>query len=123
MSAIDASFLYAETADTPMHVAALQIYDAGTARNGVDMETIVAQIGRRAHLIDCFHDKLVTAPWHLDHPSWANDPDFDPRKHVAELTLPAPGDWGTLQRTGGLSDSPFRCATPAAATETRSVDA
>ncbi|NNL84729.1 MAG: wax ester/triacylglycerol synthase family O-acyltransferase [Myxococcales bacterium] len=97
LSAIDTSFLYAETARLPMHVAALQIYDPVTAPEGrVAIADIVLNVRRRAHRIDCFHRKLLETPWNLDRPHWINDRDFDPSQHVSSVLLPRPGGWPEL---------------------------
>ena len=103
LSATDASFLYAESKRMPMHVAALQIYDPATAPNRqVDINDIIENVHRRAHHIDCYHRKLVEAPWHLDHPFWINDAKFSPAQHVFHVKVPHPGGWqelcGTVSR-------------------------
>jgi diacylglycerol O-acyltransferase / wax synthase len=94
LSAIDAGFLYAETSRTPMHVTALQIYEPGTAP--FSFAQIVDNVRQRAASIECYHRKLVTVPWGLDHPYWINDADFDPSHHMFEYTLAEPGGWTEL---------------------------
>ncbi len=94
LSAIDAGFLYAETSRTPMHVTALQIYEPGTAP--FSFAQIVDNVRQRAANIECYHRKLVTVPWGLDHPYWINDADFDPSHHMFEYTLAEPGGWTEL---------------------------
>ena len=94
LSAIDAGFLYAETSRTPMHVTALQIYEPVTA--AFSFARIVNNVRQRAANIACYHRKLVTVPWGLDHPYWVNDTDFDPDNHIFEYTLAEPGGWSQL---------------------------
>ena len=94
LSALDAGFLYAETSRTPMHVTALQIYEPATAP--YSFAQIVDNVRRRAGRIECYHRKLVTVPWGLDHPYWVNDADFDPNHHIFEYTLAEPGGWTEL---------------------------
>ncbi len=84
-----------------MHVAALQIYDPGPGGGDVGLDDIVELITNRAHLIDCFHSRLLATPLRLDHPLWVNDPAFDARRHLREETLPAPGDWQALRELAG----------------------
>lgn len=94
LSAIDAGFLYAETSRTPMHVTALQIYEPGAAQ--FSFAQIVDNVRQRAARIECYHRKLATVPWGLDHPYWVNDADFDPTHHIFEYTLAEPGGWAQL---------------------------
>jgi diacylglycerol O-acyltransferase len=97
LSAVDAAFLYAESAHAPMHVAALQIYDAGSVGGELDLQRIVERVATRAHLIDCFHDRMQRTPWRLDFPHWVDDPTFEPEDHIHEHRLPEPGDWSALR--------------------------
>jgi WS/DGAT/MGAT family acyltransferase len=49
---------------------------------------------------------VVFPPLGLAHPTWEDDPDFDLRNHVEELTLPAPGDDRVLSEVGGRVYAP-----------------
>ncbi len=99
LTPLDASFLYAETPRTPMHVAALSIYDPRAAPRGrVELGEIVENVRRRAGAIDCFHRRLVEVPFAADHPYWIPDGEFRPERHVHGTTLPDPGDWHALCR-------------------------
>ena len=65
----DASFLYAETARTPMHIGALAIYDPSTVEGGKQrFKDILNFIEARLHLAKTFRRKLVQVPFNLDHP-------------------------------------------------------
>ena len=75
----DASFLYFETARTPMHIGSIQIYEQKDLPGGVQgFKNILAQVESRLHMARTFRQKVVRVPFSLDHPYWIEDPDFDP---------------------------------------------
>ena len=97
LTGLDASFLYFETANAPMHVGFIMIYDQSTAPGGrVTFRGILANIEKRLHLARCFRQRLAYVPFDLDHPYWIEDPDFDLEFHVRHIALPQPGDWRQL---------------------------
>jgi diacylglycerol O-acyltransferase len=97
LTGLDASFLYFETANAPMHVGFIMIYDQSTAPGGrVTFRGILANIEKRLHLARCFRQRLAYVPFNLDHPYWIEDPDFDLEFHVRHIALPQPGDWRQL---------------------------
>ncbi|HEX9294015.1 MAG TPA: wax ester/triacylglycerol synthase domain-containing protein, partial [Gemmatimonadales bacterium] len=97
LSGLDASFLYFETANAPMHVGFIMIYDQSTAPGGrVTFRGILTNIEKRLHLTRCFRQRLAYVPLNLDHPYWIDDPDFDLEFHVRHIALPQPGDWRQL---------------------------
>lgn len=97
LGAQDASYVYLELPNTPMHVGGLAIYDPSTAPGGkVRFKDVLAHIEARLHLAPVFRKKLLRIPGNLDHPYWVEDPDFDLEFHVRHIALPAPGDWRQL---------------------------
>jgi WS/DGAT/MGAT family acyltransferase len=97
LSGMDAAFLYFETPQAPNHIGAFSIYDQSTAPGGrVTFKGLLANIEKRLHLARCFRQKLVHAPFDLDHPYWVEDADFDLEFHVRHIALPEPGDWRQL---------------------------
>lgn len=97
LSGLDASFLYFDTANAPMHVGGIMIYDQSTAPGGrVTFRGILSSIEKRLHLARCFRERLAYVPFNLDHPYWIEDPDFDLEFHVRHIALPQPGDWRQL---------------------------
>ncbi len=97
LTGLDASFLYLETRNAPMHIGGLSIYDPSTAPGGkVRFKQIVDNIARRVHRVPAMTSRLVTVPLRLDHPYWLSDGTFDPEYHVRHIALPAPGDWRQL---------------------------
>ena len=97
LSGLDASFLYLETPNTPMHIGSLCIYDQSTAPGGhVRFKDILAFYEERLHRTKVFRQRLARVPLSLDHPYWIEDPEFDLEYHVRHIALPAPGDWRQL---------------------------
>lgn len=97
LSGLDASFLYLETANSPMHIGGLGIYDPATAPGGaVGFKQILENTLRRAGRVAAMNNVLVEVPMGLDHPYWKSDGPFDPEFHIRHIALPKPGDWRQL---------------------------
>lgn len=93
----DASFLYFETANAPMHIGSVAIYDPSTTGREVQgFKDILQYTKERLHLARCFRQRIVTVPFGLDHPWWIEDPNFDLEYHIRHVALPKPGDWRQL---------------------------
>jgi WS/DGAT/MGAT family acyltransferase len=96
LSGQDASFLYFETANAPMHIGSFALYDPSTAGGPLSYDKIVHNTAQRLHRARCFRQRVVRVPLDLDHPYWIEDPDFDLEFHVRHIALPKPGDWQQL---------------------------
>ena len=97
LTGLDASFLYLETPNAPMHISGLAIYDPSTAPGGaVRFKQIIENTTRRIKRLPTLSKRLVTVPLGLDHPYWVSDGTFDPEFHIRHLALPKPGDWRQL---------------------------
>jgi len=98
LSGQDASFLYAETPNTPLHVGGVSIYDQSTIPGGgpLRFKQILQNIADRLHLAKPMRRKVVRVPFDWDHPYWVEDKTFDLEYHVRHIALPQPGDWRQL---------------------------
>ncbi|MEM1156111.1 MAG: wax ester/triacylglycerol synthase family O-acyltransferase [Pseudomonadota bacterium] len=97
LSGLDASFLYLETPNAPMHISSLAIYDQSTAPGGrVRFKDIIDNTANRIKKLPVLSRRLLTVPFGLDHPYWISDGSFDPEFHIRHIALPAPGDWRQL---------------------------
>ena len=97
LTGLDASFLYMETPNAPMHISGLAIYDQSTAPNGeVRFKEVIGMFNERALPIPTMTRRLVEVPFSMDHPYWVSDGNFDPEFHVRHIALPKPGDWRQL---------------------------
>jgi diacylglycerol O-acyltransferase / wax synthase len=98
LSGLDASFLYLETPNCPMHVASLMLFDVSSVEGGWSFERVRDYYASRLHLAPPFRRRLVEVPLGLHHPIWIEDPDFDVDFHVRRCAVPAPGDQRALER-------------------------
>ena len=101
LSQLDRSFLIYEGPSSPMHVGAVQIFEAGPLRGGdgaIQIERIQEYVASRLHRIPRYRQKVIAAP--LDrHPIWVDDERFNLRYHVRHSRLPRPGSERLLKRT------------------------
>ena len=97
LTGLDAFFLHAESARTPMHIGACTIYDPSTAPGGkVRLKDIMKFVEDRSHRAKTFTQKLKEVPLDFDRPYWIDDPLFDVEFHIRHIALPQPGDWRQL---------------------------
>ena len=97
LSALDASFLYGETPESPMHVAGLAIFSSSPA--GTDVFAMFRDhLKSRLHLVPFFERKLALAPIQLDHPVWVHDDNLDFDYHFRHTSLPKPGTQEQLEK-------------------------
>ncbi len=93
LTSLDAQFLAMESASTYGHVGGLALFDPTTAPGGVlTSEGIKTLLRGRLDQLPPFYQRLVRVPFHLDHPYWINDPDFDLDFHVRDTAVPPPGN-------------------------------
>jgi len=100
LTSLDAQFLAVESARTYGHVGGLAVYDPATAPGGrLELKDICSLVSERIHLLPPFRWRLVSVPLGIDHPYWAEDPDFDLDFHVRDSAVPPPGDDRQLAET------------------------
>jgi diacylglycerol O-acyltransferase len=92
LSRLDASFLYLEEPDTPMHVGGVLILEPPPG--GVD--ALAALVEARLPLVPRYRQRVAEVPGHLADPVWVDDPDFDIAYHVRRNGLPRPGSEAQL---------------------------
>ena len=91
LSGLDASFLYLETAQQPLHVCSILELDTSTIPGGYKFAELKDELSKRIRGIPTFREKVVDSPFNLDHPVWVTDDDFDVDRHVHRIGLPTPG--------------------------------
>ena len=94
LAAMDASFLYFETASMPQHVLGVMVLDA--EGSGFTKEGFRKVLEERLHLLPAFSRTLVEVPLHLDHPYWVHEHDVVLDEHLFFDTCDAPGDLRAL---------------------------
>lgn len=107
LSGIDATFLYMETPETPMHVSSVMMLEP-VAKGDNPYESMKSQIAARLHEIPAFHRKLMPTPFHIDHPVWVQADKVDMDYHVKHAHLPKPGNLEQLRHiVQGLHSLPL----------------
>jgi WS/DGAT/MGAT family acyltransferase len=86
LSAQDASFLYQERDEAPLHIGSIAVLEGD-----VSYEKLVEHISAKLHLIPRYTQRAVPAPFNIGHPTWEWDPDFDIRNHIIEVRIDEPG--------------------------------
>ncbi|WP_411880317.1 wax ester/triacylglycerol synthase family O-acyltransferase [Polaromonas sp. YR568] len=97
LTGLDATFLYLETPEMPMHVGSLNLCELPAGFKGSFHKAVKNHIAKRMHLAPVFSRKLVFMPLDLGHPLWveADSVDIDfhirradsTRKGAAPMTL------------------------------------
>lgn len=101
LSGIDASFLYLETPETPMHVAGLTYFQLPEGFEGSFYRHFRRFFESRLHTIPIFSKRLAPSLYDLDHPGWVDALDLDLDYHLRETALPAPGTEAQLEEVIG----------------------
>jgi diacylglycerol O-acyltransferase len=101
LSSMDASFLYLETPEMPMHVGSMAIFRLPDDYQGDFFEDFKTMIASRLHVAPILKARLEKAPLDIDHPSWVEDDQFEIDRHIFKVSLPAPHDRATLERIVG----------------------
>ncbi len=97
LSGLDASFLYLETPEQPMHVASLCVYEVPPElKHEFDAE-IVAHLKKRLHLAPIFTNVLAHQKYGLGHPHWEHVDEVDFDYHVQHIKVPKPGTMRQLE--------------------------
>ena len=87
LTTLDASFLYLEEPDTPMHVAGVLVLEPPAG----GLDAIAALVEARLPLVPRYRQRVLQVPGQLANPVWADDPDFDVEYHVRRSAVPRPG--------------------------------
>lgn len=101
MTALDASFLHAETDRTPLHIGALLLFEGGPffdEAGAFRLDAVRGRVAERLHLFPRFRKRVVELPLGLGRPVWVDDDRFDITHHVRHLEVPAPGGRAELER-------------------------
>lgn len=91
LSGLDASFLYLETPDQPLHVCSVLELDTAKMPGGYTFQGLRDELAQRITAMPQFREKLADSPFNLDHPVWVEDRDFNINRHVHRIGLPPPG--------------------------------
>jgi len=100
LSIVDGAFLHMESAEMPMHVGSLNLFEPPAGDTEGFYEAVKAHVARRMHLAPVFTRKLALMPFDLANPVWIHDDDIDLDYHVRHMVLPKPG---TVEQLAALA--------------------
>lgn len=86
-SGLDATFLYLETAQMPMHVGALHLFELPPGYPGKFVTALRKHIASRLPVAPVLRRRLWWMPLNLANPAWV-DAEPDLRRHIVEIKLP-----------------------------------
>jgi diacylglycerol O-acyltransferase len=108
LSGLDASFLYIESSDQPLHVCSILELDTSTMPGGYTFDRLRDELALRIAAIPEFRAKLADSQLNLDYPVWVDDDGFDLGRHLLRIELPAPGGRRELAEIcGHIASSPL----------------
>jgi diacylglycerol O-acyltransferase / wax synthase len=87
LSGLDATFLYLETAQMPMHVGALHVFELPAGFKGKFVTALRKHMAQRLPVAAVLRRRLWWMPLNLANPAWV-DADPDLNQHIVEIKLP-----------------------------------
>jgi len=97
LSVVDGAFLHMESAEMPMHVGSLHVFELPPGDTGDWYEAVKQHVAGRLHLASVFTRKLALMPFDLANPVWIEDDDIDLDYHIRQTVLPKPGTMEQLE--------------------------
>ena len=87
LSGLDATFLYLETPQMPMHVGALHILELSPGTRGKFVVALRKHIHSRLHVAPVLRRRLWWMPLNMANPAWV-DAEPDMKQHIVEIKVP-----------------------------------
>lgn len=101
LSSLDATFLYFEKKEAPMHIGSVSIFEGE-----IPFKKFVENLNARLPLLPRYRQKVTPDPFNLSHPTWEFDHDFDIKNHVFRIKLDSPGSEAELVKLAGRIFTP-----------------
>jgi WS/DGAT/MGAT family acyltransferase len=102
LSSMDATFLYLEKKEAPMHIGSVSIFEGE-----IPFKRFVDNINARLPLLPRYLQKVTPAPFNLSHPAWEFDADFDINNHIFRIRIDRPGTESQLADLTGRIFTPL----------------
>lgn len=96
LTSTDASFLYFERKEAPLHIGGISVFEAE-----IPFNEFVAQVVARLPQLPRYRQKVTPVPFNFGHPSWEFDHNFDIKRHIFRVEVPAPGGEKELTALAG----------------------
>ena len=87
LSGLDATFLYLETPQMPMHVGALHVFELPAGYKGKFVTALRQHMHSRLPVAPVLRRKLWWMPLNMANPAWV-DAEPDMKQHIVEIKLP-----------------------------------
>jgi WS/DGAT/MGAT family acyltransferase len=97
MSALDASFFYAESENTPMHVGSVAVFEGPAPTYGDVVRLILSKLPK----VPRYRQRVRPVPMQLGRPLWVDDAHFQILYHVRHTAVPKPGSDEQLRNLAG----------------------
>ncbi len=101
LTSMDATFLYFEKKEAPMHIGSVSIFEGE-----IPFDKFIENISSKMHLLPRYQQKVIPDPFNLGHPTWEVNSDFDINNHVIRIQIDAPGSEKELIELAGRIFSP-----------------
>ena len=82
LTGLDATFLYLETPEMPMHIGSFNLCQLPAGFKGSFHKAVIDHVSKRLHLAPVFSRKLVFMPMDLGHPLWVEADAVDIGFHI-----------------------------------------
>lgn len=99
VSPLDASLLFLDRPNTPMHVGSVQIFQAPDTEFG--QPELAALVRQRLAFAPRYRQRVKQVPFGIARPVWIDDVHFDIGYHVRRTVLPKPGSAEQLDELVG----------------------
>ena len=96
LSGLDATFLFLETPEMPMHVGALHVFELPAGYKGKFITALRKHVASRLPVLMPLRRKLWWMPLNLANPAWV-DAEPDLLQHIVEIKLPAGSGMAALE--------------------------
>ena len=100
LSGLDASFLYLETPEMPMHVGALHLFELPAGYKGKFVRDLRRHVAKRLPMMPALRRRLWWMPLKLANPAWV-DAQADLDAHIVEIRLPKGSQLKELEQMVG----------------------
>jgi WS/DGAT/MGAT family acyltransferase len=97
MSALDASFFFAESENTPMHVGSVAVFEGPPPSYGDVVRLLLSKLP----LVPRYRQRVRPVPLQLGRPLWVDDAHFQILYHVRHTAVPSPGTDEQLRNLAG----------------------
>ena len=97
LSPLDATFLYIEDDNNPMHIGSITVFEGPPPTYGELVRLVAAKLA----LVPRYRQRVRFVPFGLGRPVWVDDPHFNLLYHIRRTGLPAPGGREELRNLAG----------------------